>query len=55
MPDMNGDGPNIVCRDLTRYYGANRGIEGLDLVIEHGEIFGFLGPNGAGKRPPSEC
>lgn len=46
---MNEDGPNIVCKDLTRYYGPTRGIEGLDLVIEHGEIFGFLGPNGAGK------
>ena len=46
---MNTDGPNIVCDDLTRYYGSTRGIEGLDLVIEHGEIFGFLGPNGAGK------
>lgn len=46
---MNEDGPNIVCKDLTRYYGASRGIEGLDLEIERGEIFGFLGPNGAGK------
>jgi len=46
---VNNDGPNIVCEDLTLYYGASRGIEGLDLTIEHGEIFGFLGPNGAGK------
>ncbi|MBU0740833.1 ABC transporter ATP-binding protein [bacterium] len=41
--------PAIICRDLTRYYGPVRGIEGLDLRIERGEIFGFLGPNGAGK------
>ncbi|MBI5870599.1 MAG: ABC transporter ATP-binding protein [Actinobacteria bacterium] len=46
---MIEDGPNIICEDLTRYYGETRGIEGLDLTIEHGEIFGFLGPNGAGK------
>jgi len=46
---MDSDGPNIICEELTRYYGASRGIEGLDLVIEQGEIFGFLGPNGAGK------
>ncbi|MHB8792347.1 MAG: ABC transporter ATP-binding protein [Thermoleophilia bacterium] len=46
---MNDDSPNIVCEDLTRYYGTTRGIEGLDLKIERGEIFGFLGPNGAGK------
>lgn len=35
--------------DLTMYYGAQRGIEALDLSIEAGEVFGFLGPNGAGK------
>ncbi len=34
---------------LTKYYGANRGIDGLDLKVEKGEFFGFIGPNGAGK------
>ena len=34
---------------LTKYYGPHRGVEGLDLTVEPGEIFGFLGPNGAGK------
>ncbi len=34
---------------LTKRYGANRGIQGVDLVVERGEVFGFLGPNGAGK------
>ncbi len=34
---------------LTKMFGATRGIEGLDLRVEPGEIFGFLGPNGAGK------
>ncbi|GBE57106.1 putative ABC transporter ATP-binding protein YbhF [bacterium BMS3Abin01] len=43
------DDRTIVCRDLTKYYGHIRGVEGLDLAIEPGEIFGFLGPNGAGK------
>jgi ABC-2 type transport system ATP-binding protein len=41
--------PNIICRNLTKYYGSTRGIEGLKLEVGHGEIFGFLGPNGAGK------
>jgi|SRR5579871_2820103 len=35
--------------DLTKYYGDVIGIEGLSLVVEEGEIFGFLGANGAGK------
>ena len=34
---------------LTKFYGPHRGVEGLDLRVEPGEIFGFLGPNGAGK------
>ncbi|MFA6000722.1 MAG: ABC transporter ATP-binding protein [Thermoleophilia bacterium] len=46
---MTEDTPNIICNDLTKYYGSTRGIEGLDLEVGHGEIFGFLGPNGAGK------
>jgi ABC-2 type transport system ATP-binding protein len=39
----------IETEKLTKWYGAHRGIEDVDLVIETGEIFGFLGPNGAGK------
>jgi ABC-2 type transport system ATP-binding protein len=39
----------IETRDLTKTYGANRGIHDVNLTINEGEIFGFLGPNGAGK------
>ncbi len=39
----------IETRGLTKFYGRRRGIEGLDLDIEAGEVFGSLGPNGAGK------
>lgn len=39
----------IICSGLTKFYGHQRGIEGLDLQVKRGEIFGFLGPNGAGK------
>lgn len=35
--------------DLTKYYGSARGVEGLNLEVSRGEIFGFIGPNGAGK------
>jgi len=39
----------IVTSDLTKYYGRARGIDGLDLHVKKGDIFGFIGPNGAGK------
>jgi ABC-2 type transport system ATP-binding protein len=34
---------------LTKSYGRNRGVAGLDLEVYAGEVFGYLGPNGAGK------
>jgi ABC-2 type transport system ATP-binding protein len=39
----------IVARRLVRCFGENRAVDGIDLSVSHGEIFGFLGPNGAGK------
>lgn len=41
--------PVVEAADLTKYYGRHRGLEGLDLTVEAGDIFGYLGPNGAGK------
>src|SRR5579859_5455273 len=35
--------------DLTKRYGAARGIDDVTVEVSEGEIFGFLGPNGAGK------
>jgi ABC-2 type transport system ATP-binding protein len=34
---------------LTKRYGETAAVEGLDLTVEGGTIYGFLGPNGAGK------
>ncbi|MDQ2787294.1 MAG: ABC transporter ATP-binding protein [Chloroflexota bacterium] len=34
---------------LTKRYGARTAVQGLDLAVRRGEVFGFLGPNGAGK------
>ena len=39
----------IEIKQLTKDYGNNKGVFGLDLSIKKGEVFGFLGPNGAGK------
>jgi ABC-2 type transport system ATP-binding protein len=34
---------------LTRSFGSVRAVDGLDLEVPAGTVFGFLGPNGAGK------
>ena len=34
---------------LRKLYGSVRALDGLDLSVETGTVFGFLGPNGAGK------
>ncbi len=42
-------GPAIEIRGVVRHYGPVRAVDGVDLVIERGVIFGLLGHNGAGK------
>lgn len=39
----------IQVQNLTKTYGSKTALEGLSLIIEPGQIFGFLGENGAGK------
>ena len=39
----------IEVNNLTKTYGAGRGISDVSFTVEQGEIFGFIGPNGAGK------
>ena len=39
----------IRTRGLTKDFGRLRAVDGLDLEVRRGEVFGFLGPNGAGK------
>lgn len=39
----------IEARGLTKVYGDKRALDGLDLEVPEGSVFGFLGPNGAGK------
>ena len=39
----------IRTENLTKVFGANRAVDGLDLSVAEGEIFGLVGPDGAGK------
>ena len=39
----------IHIKALKKVYGAVHALDGLDLEVESGTVFGFLGPNGAGK------
>ncbi|MEV5037012.1 ABC transporter ATP-binding protein [Peribacillus frigoritolerans] len=39
----------VVTNELTKKYKKHTSVDGLNLRIERGQIYGFLGPNGAGK------
>lgn len=42
--------PAIETRGLTKSYrGGQLAVDGLDLAVPRGSVFGFLGPNGSGK------
>jgi ABC-2 type transport system ATP-binding protein len=40
---------SVHIENLKKYYGAVHALDGLDLDVAPGTVFGFLGPNGAGK------
>jgi ABC-2 type transport system ATP-binding protein len=42
-------------RGLRKTYGSVVALDGLDLEVHQGEVFGFLGPNGAGKTTFTKC
>jgi lipooligosaccharide transport system ATP-binding protein len=41
--------PLIVARKLVKKFGDFAAVDGIDVEVRRGEVFGFLGPNGAGK------
>lgn len=44
----------IEVTDLKKYYGSLKAVDGVNLTVEKGEVFGLLGPNGAGKTTTME-
>ncbi|GAA1856119.1 ATP-binding cassette domain-containing protein [Pseudonocardia ailaonensis] len=43
------DDPAVRCAGLRQVFGETVAVDGLDLEVRRGEVFGLLGPNGAGK------
>jgi ABC-2 type transport system ATP-binding protein len=39
----------VITRGLSKKFGERVAVQGLDLTIRRGEVFGLLGPNGSGK------
>jgi ABC-2 type transport system ATP-binding protein len=46
---MTTDGLALATRGLRKSYGSRLALDGLDLSVPTGVVYGFLGPNGAGK------
>ena len=45
----NSSSDPIIAQNLVRYFGDVKAVDGINITVKTGEIFGFLGPNGAGK------
>ncbi len=46
---MSAQVPAVECRGLRHRFGDHAAVDGIDLCVGAGEVFGLLGPNGAGK------
>lgn len=45
----DGRGPAFEARGLSKAFGGTFAVEGCDMTVPRGTVYGFLGPNGAGK------
>ncbi|MEU8786610.1 ATP-binding cassette domain-containing protein [Streptomyces sp. NPDC048637] len=45
----------VTCRALRYAFGETKAVDGVDLSVRTGEVFGLLGPNGAGKTTAIRC
>ncbi|MFE3649014.1 ATP-binding cassette domain-containing protein [Streptomyces sp. NPDC059122] len=54
-PDEALGSDALTCRALRYAFGETRAVDGVDLAVRPGEVFGLLGPNGAGKTTAIRC
>ncbi|MFD8725347.1 ABC transporter ATP-binding protein [Streptomyces sp. NPDC059629] len=52
---MTPDTTAVACTGLSYSFGDTKAVDGLDLAVGEGEVFGLLGPNGAGKTTAIRC
>lgn len=48
-------GAAIVVKGLRKTYGTLQAVDGVDITVRSGQVFGLLGANGAGKTTTLEC
>ncbi|MET7335796.1 ATP-binding cassette domain-containing protein [Nonomuraea sp. NPDC005650] len=53
--DLPTTGDAVTCSGLRYSFGQTRAVDGVDLTVAAGEVFGLLGPNGAGKTTAIRC
>ena len=49
LPRAEAAAPALTLRGVVKHYGAVRAVDGVDLDVRRGEVFGLIGHNGAGK------